>query len=248
MRGSAPAYDRIGVGYASRRQPDARIAARILDALGPARSILNVGAGTGSYEPTGRDVIAVEPSAVMIAQRAAGSAPAIQARAEQLPVRDDAVDAVMGVLTLHHWQDVPAGLAECARVARDRVVFLTWDPESAGFWLVQEYFPEFLELDRRIFPTIGSLSRSLGPLVVTTVPVPHDCVDGFLGAYWQRPEAYLDPSVRAAISSFARTERLEQGLDRLRKDLLSGQWAEGHADLLARDALDVGYRLVTAEL
>lgn len=244
----ADAYDRIGVGYSDRRQPDPRIAAALDEALGDARSVLNVGAGTGSYEPAGRAVVALEPSAVMIAQRAAGSAVAVRGRAEGLPFRDGSFDAVMGVLTIHHWHDVGAGLAECVRVARDRVVLLTWDPASPGFWLVREYFPEFLELDRRIFPALDRLRESLGPLTVTPVPVPADCVDGFLGAYWRRPEAYLDPSVRAAISSFSRTDRLRQGLDALRRDLESGVWAERHEELLGRDELDVGYRLVTAAL
>jgi len=246
-------YDTIGRGYARQRRPDPRIAARLIAALGGARSVLNVGAGTGSYEPphdsTDRRVVAVEPSAVMLAQRPPSAAPAVRARAEALPFPDRSFDAAMAVLTLHHWTDRALGLAECARVARERVVLLTWDPATDGFWLVQDYFPAFLEADRRVFPSIPSYTEAFGPAArvqVAAVPVPRDCVDGFLGAYWARPEAYLDPAVRAGISSFARPGT-EAGLARLRADLASGAWHARHGRLLAADTLDVGYRLVIAD-
>jgi SAM-dependent methyltransferase len=241
-------YDTIGLGYARQRRPDPRIAGHLTMALGTARSVLNVGAGAGSYEPADRRVVAVEPSAVMLAQRPPSAAPAVRARAEALPFPDRAFDATMAVLTLHHWADRAAGLAECARVARERVVLLTWDPAADGFWLVQEYFPEFMEADRRQFPSIPTYSEAFGPnarVQVRPVPVPRDCVDGFLGAYWARPEAYLDPAVRAGISSFA-LPGTEAGLERLRADLASGAWHARHGELLAEDALDVGYRLVVA--
>lgn len=241
-------YDTIGLGYARQRRPDPRIAGHLTMALGTARSVLNVGAGAGSYEPADRRVVAVEPSAVMLAQRPPSAAPAVRARAEALPFPDRAFDATMAVLTLHHWADRAAGLAECARVARERVVLLTWDPAADGFWLVQEYFPEFMEADRRQFPSIPTYSEAFGPnarVQVRSVPVPRDCVDGFLGAYWARPEAYLDPAVRAGISSFA-LPGTEAGLERLRADLASGAWHARHGELLAEDALDVGYRLVVA--
>lgn len=243
-------YDTIGRGYARQRRPDPRIAAHLTAALGGARSVLNVGAGAGSYEsPDGR-VVAVEPSAVMLAQRPPGAAPAVQARAEALPFADRAFDATMAVLTLHHWADRAGGLAECARVARERVVLLTFDPAAGGFWLVQDYFPEFMEADRRQFPTLAEYADAFGPdarVEIAAVPVPRDCVDGFLGAYWARPEAYLDPAVRAGISSFA-LPGTEAGLERLRSDLASGAWHARHGQLLAADALDLGYRLVVAEL
>jgi len=245
-----PVYDTIGRGYAQQRRPDPRIAAHVTAALGGARSVLNVGAGAGSYEPPDRRVVAVEPSAVMLAQRPPGAAPAVQARAEALPFADRTFDVAMAVLTIHHWADRAGGLAECARVARERVVLLTWDPAADGFWLVQEYFPEFIETDRRQFPGIPAYAEAFGPSArvrVTAVPVPRDCLDGFLGAYWARPEAYLDPAVRAGISSFARPGN-ETGLERLRADLASGAWRARHGQLLAEDALDVGYRLVVAEL
>lgn len=251
------AYDTIGRGYARQRRPDPRIAARVTAALGTARTILNVGAGAGSYEPAGRVVVAAEPSAIMLAQRLPGAAPAVRARAEALPFMDRAFDAVMAVLTLHHWEDRAGGLAECARVARERVVLLTWDPESPGFWLVQDYLPEFLALDRLQFPTMDALGAALGDAFeggarvdVTPVPVPGDCMDGFLGAYWARPAAYLEPAVRAGISSFARADlapAVQAGLERLRADLASGAWKARHGGRLAADTLDVGYRLVVAE-
>jgi len=185
--------------------------------------VLNVGAGAGSYEPTDRRVIAVEPSWVMLSQRPPGAAPAVQSRAEALPFRDQAFDATTAVLTLHHWSDRAAGLAECARVTRQRVVLLTWDPAVDAFWLTQDYFPEFVEADRKAFPAMAEYARSFGPgarVEIKPVPIPRDCIDGFLGAYWARPAAYLDAEVRAGISSFARPD-LEAGLERCLGDLLS---------------------------
>ena len=176
-------YDVIGRGYAEQRRPDPRIAARLRVTLGDARSVLNVGAGAGSYEPADRTVVAVEPSAVMIAQRPPGSAPAVRARAEALPFPDRAFDAVLAVLTLHHWADRTGGLAECARVARKRVVLLTWDAESDGFWLVKDYFPEMTEIDRQRFPGMEAYEGMFGTqarVEVSVVPISHDCVDGIV--------------------------------------------------------------------
>ncbi|HEX7705002.1 MAG TPA: methyltransferase domain-containing protein [Thermoanaerobaculia bacterium] len=243
-------YDTIGSGYSARRQPDPRIAAQILAALGSARSVLNIGAGAGSYEPENRTTAAVEPSAVMIKQRPPGAAPAVRARAEFLPFKDQTFDAALAVLTLHHWSDVSRGLAECARVARERVVLLTFDPSTCRFWLMQDYFPEFLEEDRRRFPPLESYASLFGRevrLEVQTVPVPRDCADGFLGAYWARPAAYLDAGIRSGISSFAHPG-VERGVEFLAADLASGAWHERYAHLLRRDALDLGYRIVTAHL
>jgi SAM-dependent methyltransferase len=241
-------YDTIGVGYRRFRTPDPRIAARIVAALGDARSVLNVGAGTGSYEPTDREVMAVEPSAVMIAQRPAGSARVVQASAESLPFADGSFDACMGVLTIHHWKDIDRGVAELRRVARKRVVLLTWTIEHEPFWLRRDYFPEFDDLDRASFPTLERLESVLGPAIVEIVPVPHDCSDGFLGAYWRRPEAYLDPDVRAAISSFAMVGNVQDRIERLRAECASGAWAARNAALLGRESMDLGYRLLRFEL
>lgn len=243
-------YDTIGRSYATQRRPDPRIEAQLVAALGDARSVLNVGAGAGSYEPSDRTVVAVEPSAVMLAQRPPGAAPAVQARAEALPFPDRAFDAVTAILTLHHWADRVAGLAECARVARQRIVLLTWDPAADAFWLHQDYLPAFVEADRTMFPPLAAYGEMVGPgarVDIAAVPVPRDCVDGFLGAHWARPEGYLDPAVRAGISSFARPGA-EAGLERLRADLESGAWHVRHGHLLAEDSLDVGYRLVVAHL
>jgi SAM-dependent methyltransferase len=243
-------YDTIGRGYARGRRPDPRIAARLTAALGDAQSVLNVGAGAGSYEPRGRQVIAVEPSTVMLAQRPPGAARAVRARAEALPFPDRSFDAAMAVLTLHHWSDLAGGLAECTRVARRRVVLLTFDPDADAFWLVRDYFPEFAADDHEVFPPMAAYAEAFGPearVEVAPLPVPRDCVDGFLGAYWARPAAYLDAAVRAGISSFARPGT-EEGLARLRADLAAGAWHERHGHLLAADALDLGYRLVVAHL
>jgi len=241
-------YDAIGVGYRARRRPDPRLAAAITQALGETATVVNVGAGAGSYEPTDRSVVAVEPAMTMIRQRSAGSAPVVQASATELPFRDDEFAAALAVLTVHHWPDKARGLDELGRVARRRVVVVTWDPASAGFWLVDDYFTDLVAIDQRIFPAIDDFRRTLGRVEVRPLPVPHDCVDGFLGAYWRRPHAYLDARVRGAISTFAKVPpgAVESGLERLRRDLADGTWARRHGHLLDRDEIDLGYRLVVA--
>jgi SAM-dependent methyltransferase len=232
--------------YAAARRADPRIAAALRDALGDARTIANVGAGTGSYEPAdGSIVVAVDPSQAMLRQRSARLAPAVRARAEALPLGPASVDACLAVLTLHHWSDWRAGLAELARVSRRRVVVLTWDPR-AGFWL-DDYFPELAAFDRRIFPDIDDVRRGFGAASVRPLSIPHDCTDGFLGAYWRRPEAYLDPDVRAAISTFARVPAGDAGLRRLHDDLASGAWDRRYGRLRSLPELDVGYRVVALE-
>jgi len=234
-------YNAIGRSYSTQRQPDPRLAAR-LDALIGDSTVLNVGAGTGSYEPVRSGVVAVEPSTVMLSQRLPSAAPAVRAAAEALPFQDRAFEVVLAILTVHHWNDQRRGLQECARVARDRVVILTWDPDADGFWLVRDYFPEILDIDRRIFPPIDLFTAVLGPIDVQPLPIPGDCVDGFLGAYWQRPEAYLDEKVRAGISTFSRLASIDRQLERLERD-----WERRNAELRHRADLDLGYRLVTAE-
>lgn len=239
-------YDEIGRGYAGHRRPDARIAAAIRGALGPAETVINIGAGTGSYEPADRAVVAVEPSLAMIRQRPPGAAPAVQASATHLPFEDGAFATALAVLTVHHWPERPRGLAELARVARSRVVIVTWDPTSSGFWLVEDYFPEIAAIDREIFPTLEALRETLGDIDVAPLPIPHDCTDGFLGAYWRRPEAYLDSGVRGAMSTFAKLGEIEPGLAHLRRDLADGTWIRHHGYLLSLSELDLGYRLVVA--
>ena len=241
-----PIYDRIGLAYARRRQSDPRIAAQILAALGNAESVVDVGAGTGSYEPADRWVVAVEPSTVMISQRAAGSAPVVRAVAEDLPFVDGAFDAGVALLTVHHWPDRVRGLAELVRVSRRQVVF-TFDPNvHYDFSLLDEYFPAAMENERHRVPSIDEVAAAINATRVEVVPVHHDCSDGFGWAYWRRPEAYLDPEVRACISMLARLDPsdVEPGVERLRRDLESGAWHARHADLLEREWVDGGYRLV----
>lgn len=238
-------YDTIGIDYANLRKPDPRIATQIHRALGSAQTVLNVGAGTGSYEPTDRCVTAVEPSVEMIRQRPTGSAPAVQASAEDLPFADDSFDAVMAVLTVHHWTDKRKGMSELRRVARGPIVLLTYDPAHRGNWLA-DYLPELIVLDDRVMPSIADYARWLGPVEVHPVLVPHDCSDGFLYAYWRRPRAYLDPLVRAGMSGFWLIPECEANLERLRTDLDSGAWLQRYGDLLDREICDLGYRLIVA--
>ena len=246
-------YDDIGAGYTATRREDPRIAAVVARALGPARTLVNVGAGTGAYEPADREVVAVEPSATMLAQRPDGAARAVQASAEDLPFEDDSFDAAMAVLSDQHWTDRDRGLAELRRVARGPVVVVNFDPAQAGrFWLTSEYLHGFLDL---IPPRVrepgaweAGLAEVLGPVELLPIPVPHDCRDGFYHAFWRRPAAYLDARVREGISVFARVPREQVGeaMHRLRADLRSGAWAQRHGDLLALDALDLGLRAVVA--
>lgn len=242
-----PLYDSIGVDYRRYRQPDPRFQAAITAALGDSKSVVNVGAGSGSYEPAGLRVIAVEPSSVMIRQRPAGLGPVVRACATRLPLPSRSVDGALAVLTLHHWPDWAAGARELLRVARRRVVVLTFDPEGGDFWLTRDYFPEIIANDRASCPSLSELSEVLGATETIELPVPHDCSDGFLGAYWRRPEAYLSPALRGAISAFAKVTDLQTGLQRLREDLATGAWERRHGHLRALDQLDLGYRLIVAE-
>ncbi len=237
-------YDQIGIGYASLRRPDPRIAARIFQALGDAETVVNVGAGAGSYEPLDRHVIAVEPSLTMIHQRPRGSAPVVRASATHLPFKDAAFAAALAVLTVHHWPDRARGLRELARVSRDRVVVVTWAPACSSFWLIDDYFPAIGELDRRLCPTAEEFQRALGGLTIRPLPIPHDCTDGFLGAYWRRPHAYLKREVRNAISAFTKIAGVEEGLTRLAQDLADGTWQQRHGPLLHQEEFDLGYRIV----
>ncbi|MET9730498.1 methyltransferase domain-containing protein [Streptomyces sp. NPDC006458] len=244
-------YDSLGARYARTRQPDPRIAAQIHAALGNVTDVINVGAGTGSYEPP-ETSLAVEPSGVMIAQRPPGSAPAVQAVAEHLPLVDGAADAVMALLTVHHWSDPAAGIRELRRVARRRVVVLTWDQRvfRERFWLVRDYLPEAAAFDDSRATPPGDLADLLGGARAEPVHVPHDCVDGFAAAFWRRPYAYLDPRVRAGTSLLAQTgeDTIAPGLARLADDLASGRWQARHAELLTLDTMDVGYRLLVSDI
>lgn len=241
----AASYDRIGKNYSALRRPDPRIGSMILEALDTARSVINVGAGSGSYEPTDRFVTAVEPSAEMIRQRPPSAAAIVQGYAEDLPFPDDSFDAALGILTIHHWSNKALGFAEMRRVARDRIVLFTFDPEQRGSWL-HDYFPEFAVQDDLRFPKVSEYEQWLGPVEAKTVPIPHDCTDGFLYAYWRRPHAYLDPNERAAISSFWALTDASKGLGAPENDLNTGVWKERYGSLLGSEACDFGYRLITA--
>ncbi|PKT73725.1 MerR family transcriptional regulator [Streptomyces populi] len=245
----AQLYDTIGSAYPATRQTEPRIAARVWDALGDARTVLNVGAGTGSYEPPDRDVTAVEPSAVMRAQRPAGAAPCVAAEAESLPFEDGTFDAAMAFSTVHHWRDPIAGLREMRRVAR-RVVVVTYDASDANwrdrFWLARDYLPEFADLLVG-WPSLADLTRAIGGRA-EPVLIPWDCADGFFEAYWRRPEAYLEESVRRAVSVWTRVgpEAERRAVDSLRDDLSSGRWAERNRDIVALDTAELGLRLLVA--
>ncbi|WP_197523404.1 class I SAM-dependent methyltransferase [Actinokineospora pegani] len=239
-------YDTIGAAYTVTRRTEPRIATQLWAALAGARTVLNVGAGSGSYEPPDRAVTAVEPSAVMRAQRPAGAAPCVAAFAENLPFEDQSFDAAMALATIDHWQDPIAGLREMRRVAR-RVVVLTKDFSALDlFWLDRDYLPERagLVVDR---PSLDELARSIGARV-DPVPIPWDCADGFYEAYWRRPEAYLDEDTRRGMSIWARVgpaaeQRAVRGL---REDLACGRWAESNRGLVDLDAAELGVRLLVA--
>ena len=248
-------YDRIGSSYAATRRADPTLAALFAGALGDGETVLNVGAGAGAYEPADRDVVAVEPSAVMIAQRQTDAAPVVMAQAEALPFRDQSFDVAMAVLSDHHWHDRPRGLRELRRVARRRVVLFNADPgEADRFWLTSEYLPQFLDLIPDRYRPAGSwrrdLEQTLGPVSMVSAPIPDDCADGFYGAFWRRPHAYLVPQVRAGISVFAKlpSAQVAHAVEQLRDDLHTGAWTQRHHDLLDLPALDLGYYVVICEL
>ena len=242
----AASYDTIGRTYNETRGEDPRIAAILHAALGDARTVVNVGAGTGHYEPRDRWVLAVEPSETMIAQRPRSAAPVIRAHAESLPLADATVDAAMAVMTVHHWADWRSGIAEMRRVARERLVVWSFDPKAIdGLWLVRDYIPQLIEFERVRCPPVDELAAAMGGARVEPVPIPRDCRDGVLAAFYARPERYLDPVVRAGMSPFATLEA-HAGLQRLADDLDSGAWEERHGHVRELSELDAGYRLLVA--
>jgi SAM-dependent methyltransferase len=246
-----PRYERIGRQYARTRREDPRLARTIWTALGGARTVVNVGAGTGLYEPRDRHVIAIEPSDVMAVQRPAELAPAIRASAGELPLRDQSVDAAMALLTVHHWDaDQERGVRELRRVARDAVVVLTFDPDvSSAMWLMSDYLPEVAALDARIMPPIDQVTRWLGGTTsVAVVPIARDTPDWTLGSFWAHPERVLDPVARDSTSGFARmsAEVVARVVDAVRRDLASGRWDERHGYLRGLDSFDAGLRMVVS--
>jgi SAM-dependent methyltransferase len=244
---SGSLYDKLGAGYRARRRADPRIGRLIWSALGDARTVLNVGAGTGLYEPADREVLAVEPSAVMRAQRPVSCAPCIEAAAEDLPFADQAFDAAMAVLSDHHWSDPLAGLTELRRVAR-RVVVFCWDSQMMDhFWLVADYLPELIEISKQA-PSVAERAQVIGAQT-HVVGIPWDCRDGFLHAHWRRPANYLDSEVRSGASSWRRVgaDVEERVVASLREDLYTGRWHSRHRELLALDELDLGARLLVGD-
>jgi SAM-dependent methyltransferase len=239
-------YDTIGATYTVTRRTEPRIAEQIWAALGDARTVLNVGAGTGSYEPSDRDVTAVEPSAVMRTQRPAGAAPCLAGSAENLPFEDQSFDAAMALATIDHWQDPIAGLQEMRRVARGVVVFTCDANDPDRFWLNRDYLPEHNGLWAGR-PSLTELAGAIGART-EPVPIPWDCADGFYEAYWRRPEAYLDENVRRGMSIWARVgpDVEQRAVRSLRDDLGSGRWAGRNRDLVDVDAAELDSRLLIA--
>ena len=245
--GGVPKYDTIGWGYVSKRRTDPRLAAMIREAIGSASSVVNIGAGAGSYEPSDCQVVALEPSHVMLSQHHGHRR--VQGLAEHLPFRDRAFDAAMAILTVHHWSDLNAGLAEMRRVSRRQVVF-TWDPDHARkLWITTDYVPAIDELESSRFRrTLRRLVDALDAHTVVPFEIPHDFIDGFQGAFWRRPEMFLDPQVRAASSTFALLppELVEPGIEQLRHDLQTGEWHTTYAELIGQERVDLGHRIVIA--
>ncbi len=241
-------YELFGSGYGTFRRPDPRIAQRINTALGPARTVLNVGAGTGSYEPSDRTVIALEPSRGMIAHRTRGSGAVARGAAEALPFADDAFDATLAVFTIQHWSNLEAGLNEMRRVSKRQVIFTFDVTRQRELWLTADYVPAAAELEERRAARIEQVVAGLGGATIEPVPIPADCVDGFGAAYWRRPRAYLDPAVRANISSLLMLDptQIDPGIAQLAADIESGHWKHRYGHLLELDSLDLGYCLITA--
>jgi len=245
---NAQLYESIGASYAVTRRTEPRIAERLWAALGDASTVLNVGAGTGSYEPSDRYVLAVEPSALMRSQRASNAAPCLAGAAERLPFDDQSFDAAMAFSTIHHWRDPIAGLREMRRVARRVVVFTFDTSDPKQFWLTRDYLPEAAALKAcKVLASLTELARAIGARM-EPVPIPWDCADGFFEAYWRRPEAYLNENVRRGISVWTAVGPAaeQRAVHNLREDLMSGRWAERNRDLGDLDAAELGARLLVA--
>lgn len=241
-------YDTIGATYAVTRCTDPHIASQLYPELQGATRIVNIGAGTGSYEPENVDLVAVEPSATMIAQRKPGSYPVEQAFAEKLPFADNSFSHALTVLSMHHWQDRQAAFHEINRVATEKFVAITWDPRAEPFWLTRDYFPEIYAMDRRIFPDLDELNHYFDDVRISPLQIPSDCKDGLLAAFWKRPAAYLDSTVRQSMSPFTKIKNLAEGLYNLEDDLANGAWATKNNAILSLPSLDVGYRIISARV
>lgn len=243
-----PKYDRIGTTYSTTRQTDPKIAKQLYSELKGASKIINIGAGTGSYEPQDIDLVALEPSLKMIEQRPKIAPPVVQAIAEKLPFEDHSFSHAMTVLSMHHWENQALAFQEINRVTKEKFVAISWNPAAAPFWLTRDYFPEIHEMDIAIFPGLAELVTHFDEVSIQPLLIPEDCQDGFLAAFWKRPEAYLNRQVRNSMSSFSKLNKLEEGLSKLEADLASGAWHEKNKEILEMDALDVRYCLITAKV
>lgn len=241
-------YDEIGIGYSVMRCTDPKIARQLYSEFQGATRIVNVGAGAGSYEPENIELVAVEPSSEMISQRKNGSHRVEKAFAEKLPFDNNSFSHAMTVLSMHHWKDRALAFREINRVVTKKFVIITWDPKSDPFWLTRDYFPEIYEMDKRIFPEIEELNEHFDTVEMSPLQIPSDCKDGFLAAFWKRPEAYLSDRVRQSISAFSKLENLAEGLQKLENDLANGVWAKNNHATLSSTSLDVGYKLISARV
>ena len=244
-------YETIGVGYSVGRRPDPRWQEAIDSVIGDAKRVINIGAGTGSYEPSERAVIAVEPSELMVSQRPKSESLVVMAAAENVPIVSGWADLTMTMLSLHHWTDWRAGVSEMRRLASRRLV-LTYDPEfHASFWLLRDYLPEVAASERTRTPKVEDIADALGDdIEIITLEVPWDCIDGVLPANWRRPAAYLDPQVRACSSGLAQADQrvVERAVQELAKDLDSGAWEQRNDELLAMNSFDAGFRLIVSSV
>ncbi|WP_353777686.1 methyltransferase domain-containing protein [Winogradskyella sp. 3972H.M.0a.05] len=240
-------YDTIGINYAQKRKSDPRIAAQILNKLDGAQRIVNIGAGAGSYEPSNMDLVAVEPSLEMINQRGANAHPVVQGSAESLPFPDHSFTHALTILSMHHWENRALAFKEINRVATERFVAVSWDPESEPFWLTRDYFPEIIEWDRTIFPDVNEIHDYFDDVEIEPLLIPEDCIDGFLAAYWKRPSAYLDESVRNSISSFSKLNDISKGLKQLESDIESKAWFDVNQSILNQSTLDAGYVIISGK-
>lgn len=241
-------YDKIGMTYSVTRCTDPKIAKQLYAELQGATRIVNIGAGTGSYEPENVELVAVEPSAKMIAQRKDGSYRVEKAFAEKLPFENKCFSHAMTVLSMHHWENRALAFSEINRVATEKFVAITWNPKSDPFWLTRDYFPEIHEMDKPIFPDLEEFKQHFDDVKMKPLQIPSDCKDGFLAAFWKRPDAYLSRQVRQSMSPFSKIKNLSAGLQKLADDLASGAWAKKNHAILGLSSLDVGYRVISAKV
>ena len=241
-------YDDIGTNYSVTRCTDPKIAKQLYSEFRGATRIVNIGAGTGSYEPEDVELVAVEPSSKMISQRRNGSHRVEKAFAEKLPFENSSFSHAMTVLSMHHWENRALAFSEINRVVTEKFVAITWDPESDPFWLTRDYFPEIYEMDKCIFPGMEELDEHFVEVKISPLLIPGDCKDGLLAAFWKRPEAYLSNKVRQSTSPFSKIKNLAEGLKKLEDDIASGAWAKNNHAILSSTSLDVGYRLISARV